>query len=1031
MKRKKIRWWVSGFGTLLLLVIFGVVFYLVRQVPPIAEQIPEGYSSVAVQIINLPNRSEWPSNSFVPVQFTAQGTRPITKVDLFINGSLYDSKIEEEWMVATEYTSLWMWQPGNEGGYILVVKATDSAGGIGISDPVMITATAAGQTVSPILIKEGGSLADLAISENIPLEQLEEANPQVDPGALLDPGMRIYIPNPPAPVTNTNLIASIPITLIPLPGTGEGNQPSEPVGESEPVPSTPVTNFFDDLKFLIHFNQLDASQNDSGQPPSGDELAGPPPAPGLKADFKTCDVKLALMGNFIDPPPGFGWVNLNEDGFFVYRSRNGSPFERIATLPPVHKNTELDHMNYTDANQWGNLTYYVSAFNVLGESASDPVTVPLDQVNCQTNAPGSESTGQVQMQDGELILPYNLDMAYLYLQINGGQAVRIPEGSRSFLPGSGMKFNIYDYLNSRIDELQEPDLALNMEVWGWSGGGLLYVGPFSTIVHRTILTICSVEGDGGCTGGGGGNWVSTINLPQLLEKPLAQLVYEVRWRVTSLSPTDGLYLQLASGDFFGDRYDQVHGLISAYDVAGKGAEGVFSLPLGYLLYPDPLHPNSELGWGGYQHNFDYTTNGFFGTPLGGEPFTLYLRVNPHLKMSGLNLVSNQVHMLFNSPPPPSELPPLASTFPSIYDVQILRETYQPPQFLDWSRWGCVIVDEDPTDTFDEGQEICPGKYTPTNDCDGTPEALCLLEGLGNALGFVYDQFAYAIEAYKGEISKGIVFIIPNCSSSSDCKALVAQGVDYGVSYVTGLPPNMPQSGDLIGDSIGETIVNSAQEYEKSLTGYDGSAIEQFCSHKLDCKQEISDVVSKQITQAQSLASQAACINGYEAYFHGQLPVCLDPSIIVHAAPYSGNYSGAVVVRITRNLTPESVAALFADKDNYQLFVTATAEDLDNGTLDELYPPAQIPIPWLEPRQSIDLPVSLQLIGNNGMDTQYRFFGRTTHMKAVESCYSSGSSWAWVPCLGGGLDTWDFANPMSIADMIDDMIGQAIGESENP
>jgi hypothetical protein len=666
-------------------------------------------------------------------------------------------------------------------------------------------------------------------------------------------------------------------------------------------------------------------------------------------------------------------------------------------------------MNYVDANQWGNLMYYASAFNVLGESSSDPVVVPLDEVNCQSNAPGSDNSNQVTMQNGDLILPYNLDMAYLYLQINGGQGVRIPEGNRSFLPGSGMKFNIYDYLNSRIDEIQEPDLALNMEVWG---GGLLYAGSFSTMVHRTILTICSVEGEGGCTGGGGGRWVSTINIPA--EKPMSELVYELRWRVTSLSPTDGLYMQLASGEFFGDYYNQVHGLISAYDVSGKGAEGVFSLPLGYLLYPDPIHPAGEMLWGGPGHLFDFTTNGFIGTPP-GESFSLSMRVNPHLEMSGLNLLSNQVHMLYNSPPPPSELPPLASTFPSIYDVQILQETYQAPQFLDEVRWGCVIIDEDPTGTFTVGQEVCPGKYVPTNDCDGTPEALCLLKGLGNAIGFVYDFFVTAYEVYKGEIAKGIIYIIPNCSDSSDCKSLVKQGVDYGVSYVTGLPPSLPKSGELIGDSIGETIVNSAQEYEKSLTGYDYSAIEAFCSNVVDCKQEISDQVASQIEQTQSLASQAACINGYEAYFHG------------HAAPNSGNYSGAVVVRVTRKLTQESMDALFSDKDNYQLFVTSTAEDLANGSIDELYLPGQIPIPWIEPAQSIDLPIPLRLIGNNGIYTQARFFGRTTHMKAQESCYSSGSSWDWVLCLGGGLDTWDFANPVSSAEMIE----QIIDESGNP
>ena len=37
----------------------------------------------------------------------------------------------------------------------------------------------------------------------------------------------------------------------------------------------------------------------------------------------------------------------------------------------------------------------------------------------------------------------------------------------------------------------------------------------------------------------------------------------------------------------------------------------------------------------------------------------------------------------------------------------------------------------------------------------------------------------------------------------------------------------------------------------------------------------------------------------EAYYHGQIPNCLDPSIIVHAAPGSGNYPAVISVKITR------------------------------------------------------------------------------------------------------------------------------------
>jgi hypothetical protein len=539
-----------------------------------------------------------------------------------------------------------------------------------------------------------------------------------------------------------------------------------------------------------------------------------------------------------------------------------------------------------------------------------------------------------------------------------------------------------------------------------------------------------VEGVGGCTGAGGGQWVSTINLPATIPVPF--LVYEVRWQATSLSPVDGLYLQLASSEFFGQNYDDVHDLIYATQWDTQGNQGILTLPVGQLLNPTPPKPTSDLGWGNNpgtapEKLLDYTTNGFTNTLLPGQPFSLALRVNPHLGMSGLDRYSNVVHMLFGSAPPPSNLPPLASTYPSLYDVQILQDTYSPPQFLDPDMWGCVVIDSDPTNTYSPGQIVCPGKIGLTDDCGSTLESLCLLEGLGNAVGFVYDQFAFGYTVYKGYIATGIEDVIPGCSDSSGCQTIVQKGVDYGAAYVTGLPANMPSSDQLVGDSVADFIVNSAAEAEKSYTGLDVSAIESFCNEVADCKGKISGAISNQLQHARSLAAQSACVDPYEAYFHGQQPACLDPSIVAHAAPNSGNYPAAVIVRVTRKTTPDANAASSSDQGKYQVFVTATGEKWDHSVTNPLYQPAKISVPWMDPGQSIDLPAPLALLGNQGAVTQDIYLGSATHMKAVENCYSTGSSVDWVACLNGGQDSWDFPNPPSM----DEIMNNPNWESQNP
>jgi hypothetical protein len=239
-------------------------------------------------------------------------------------------------------------------------------------------------------------------------------------------------------------------------------------------------------------------------------------------------------------------------------------------------------------------------------------------------------------------------------------------------------------------------------------------------------------------------------------------------------------------------------------------------------------------------------------------------------------------------------------------------------------------------------------------------------------------------------------------------------VDDVIEEGTGIPEDMPQSEELIADSVAHQIVTSGVELEKYYTEQDESLIENFCEYAVDCEKEISEVIQIELKKNKSIAAQTACINGYEAYFHGQQPACLDPSIIVHAAPGSGNYPAMVFLRIRRKTTSESIWAIEADKDKYQIFVTVDAEKYDQASqttlTGPLYEQAQISIPWLEPGESIILPATLGLLGKDAYDTQRLYLNGTSHMRAVETCYSSNSSWDWVPCKDGGLDTWEFANP---------------------
>jgi hypothetical protein len=125
-----------------------------------------------------------------------------------------------------------------------------------------------------------------------------------------------------------------------------------------------------------------------------------------------------------------------------------------------------------------------------------------------------------------------------------------------------------------------------------------------------------------------------------------------------------------------------------------------------------------------------------------------------------------------------------------------------------------------------------------------------------------------------------------------------------------------------------------------------------------------------------------------------------------------------------------------DADKYKLMVWVDAASKDpNGPeplSGPLYETALGPIPWLEPGESVDLPVALRLLGNEGHVTRDLYFGETSaSMKAVEACYSPDSSWDWVPCENGGQDTWEYDNPQGVIATIEDVIEAGPESAETP
>ena len=136
-------------GIAIFLLLVSAAYYGYRQIPSIAEQLPPGSTPIQISITHPKNNTGWPLNYAIPIQIAAIGVEPITSVELFVNGTLYGTQQIEDQSTNQQYLTLWEWQPGISGKFILVVRALDVSGSTGISNPVLIEAGPAIKTGSP------------------------------------------------------------------------------------------------------------------------------------------------------------------------------------------------------------------------------------------------------------------------------------------------------------------------------------------------------------------------------------------------------------------------------------------------------------------------------------------------------------------------------------------------------------------------------------------------------------------------------------------------------------------------------------------------------------------------------------------------------------------------------------------------------------------------------------------------------------------------------------------------------------------
>jgi hypothetical protein len=227
------------------------------------------------------------------------------------------------------------------------------------------------------------------------------------------------------------------------PSTGPEQQPpAPPAGSSQPVSDTHPGK----VGFWLGKNIDKAFGNQQA-----------PQAPVLSATVNACNVELQIQDK-----------SNNEFGYLVYRADPKSvDYVKVATLG-AGKGTLV----YTDKNLYGSLSYYVAAYNGVGQSPSNPVSLNIQDSNCLT-----PQWSALSLNDATLTPTQPVDKLYCYISLNSGPWTRLPAVQNTFLTPTNGSFDLSPYLKNL--PLSPNGAQLDLECWGWQGGSLQLLGKFS------------------------------------------------------------------------------------------------------------------------------------------------------------------------------------------------------------------------------------------------------------------------------------------------------------------------------------------------------------------------------------------------------------------------------------------------------------------------------------------------------------------------------------------------------------------------
>ena len=938
MKTKKKEIIAICIGILLLVLIIGSVIFICNFDKVVAKK-EQAYmpfqSSIEIALEPLGETHDIPANSTLSFGMKVNSRYQLSSVEVFINDVGFRHYEGDVFYGSNEFFDVWSWKPGEQGLFYIMVYAYDIQGGSGFSKQVLVSASKPYEFVAVVEPQPGDSLASISAGKGVPIEKLAELNPGVSTNEALGEDQKVFIPAPVIPSNNAEIIppkeapeeknTGLPgieelagslnpnwssyLDLLeehklipPQNAQGDTAPPEEiPGPDSEPNESNKpwrfkISKFMNNVAQNIdHF--ADALSKMGKKAP-----VKPPTQPYIWGSAETCSAKIEIR-NYHDYRNGSNEdYNPPEDGFRLYRTTGDEEFELVKILPPHHTDSMNTLVVYDEDLARETYTYVMSAYNQVGAQHSDPVIVTISDPSCKASTTQPiHATDVVLSSDGDLKLAPGIDLAYFYIQMDTGNGIygaarREPENNQFFMPNSGKAFNIYNYLYSLLPAINPSDVRIKMEIWAWIGDTAVHLKTISFEIHHTFILICGLPGAGSCSSKDSG-WYRSASTnyrgdPKTLE-------YEVKIFPSRLSKIKSAKIQVALAPF-NPALDHALGLLYDEDESfmfTKNEPYIFMVSLKDLLYDNPIY-GRRLEYADKEHISE---------------FTLYIRMKVHYQgdMPRARYTNQAIIESRTYDKVMDDLPPVKTFLENIYDIHILPETYQPPNFLVAGTLEdpCYIILDDPSGTYYKGQKICYHEYEKAKrqNCDGFVKTFnCVAQEFGKALLEAFDFAGWVYNEAKDQAVKAIAYIIPGCGDT--CKSYIRVGIDLVVTYFTGLPPRMPSSEELIAEGATEIFMNLAVAAESAFVGT--NFFETYCKNDEACRAKIKGFIKDELLKVRALMNQEACLDeeGNKVW----KAMCFPPEVSITPAQGYANSPGSIAVRIYRKTTQASLETNMMD-----------------------------------------------------------------------------------------------------------------------